>query len=137
MRVKLSKIVCVWLLSFLISGCYDPYFRIRGEIYIPTTSSYLDNSERSKQKIPNVAVSIRCKGFVSQPLKDLKVLSNIEGFYQIQGIGTAEECELIFEHPNFKPKIVKIEPELHKDPSQKLKYGYKVNVELEPLSKSE
>ena len=117
----------------MILGCYDPIFVIKGEIKGTVKNKGYEGKGESVQKISDAAVSIKCYGGYQSPaLKNLKVFSDINGVYEIQGIGSAENCELIFEHPNFKQKTIKIESMRHKDSTQSLEHSYKINVELEP-----
>ena len=112
------------LLTIHILGC-DPVFVIQGNIYThPTTSVGGENS----YSVNDVNVSIKCyKDYIPS---GLQTKSNHQGFYRLRGIGIPQNCELMFDHPDFRKAIIKLDPNVHKAPDLGW-YGYKVDVQLE------
>ena len=127
MITRILKMSILILSAAVLLGC-DPVFMIQGSIYSCMMSS---DEHKTAYKLKDVNVKIRCAGDYIP--SGLQTKSDDDGFYRLRGIGIPKQCELIFDHPDFKKKTIKLDPSLHKAPDLG-GYGYKLNVELEPLS---
>ena len=124
MLERIPNMFTLALFCVLVLGC-DPVFVIQGDIYTRLGS----DTGKNIHKIAETDVLIQChKNYIPS---GLQTKSDDKGFYRLRGIGVPKRCELIFRHPHFKTKVIKLEPNLHKAPDLGW-YGYKVDVELEP-----
>jgi hypothetical protein len=116
-------------LSFSAFSCAGARYTVKGNVAIPQfTKITLKQSESSDPgKITKTKIHIKC-------LRDIPLSKttsvDINGFYQLEGVGVPEGCTLVIENPNFLHKEITIE-DLHlKNNEHPGSYVYEVNVKL-------
>jgi hypothetical protein len=125
LKLKVLLVLCIVILGCPIAYLGDCYvYRVEGEIY----------DTGSINKISSVKVRILClESKLSGPHE---TRSDNNGHFILKGYGAPYDCELIFEHPEYNRKIMRLNPELREEPKDGFTWVWKVNVQLEPKSSS-
>ena len=127
---NLLKLGLLMMICLAISGCPLAYilsdrlvYKFQGTIFSPL----------NQQRLSSVSVRSSCEKTRLDPPHE--TLSDNNGSYTLQGYlsGPLDDCELSFEHPQFKRKVVKLHPDRR---DQKAETGFirvwTIDVELEP-----
>lgn len=102
-------------------------YSIKGEISVLLPNT---NDTNNVNKIPSVTVKIVCENsYLSLPHE---TLSSIDGFFELKGRGGGGDCKLHFYHPEYKQKIIELDPDLRELPKGGLSWLWSVKVRLEP-----
>ena len=107
---------------------YKFTYEIKGEVFEDVSDTTVKNKVESLKKISDVAVSVLCPG-KSRRVQRAKSDSN--GSYIVKGEGAVEDCELIFDHLNYKREVIKLGKEYRKEDA----FLYEVNVEMVPINR--
>lgn len=137
MVIKIIRKVILLQIYFMFIGCPmvevmsdTVFYEIKGETYSYMNTKINDKDEAAI-KISDVDVSILCPGILRS---SQKTKSNDKGFYILKGKGVIEDCEMIFDHPHYKRKVIKLNKTYLKNNTYPLSPIYEVNAELEPKS---
>lgn len=126
---RILKPVIFLLLFIVASGC--PFAHILGDRlaykFQGTIFSSLDH-----QQINNVRVKAACEKTRLDP--PLETLTDEKGLFTLHGYfsGSLDDCELIFEHPQFKRKVVKLQPARELKADTGFMRIWTIDIELEP-----
>jgi hypothetical protein len=113
----------------MASGCPVAYMmsdrlvcEFKGRIYTPS----------DQKGISSVKVNASCKETKLDP--PLQTISGDNGLFTLHGrfTGALDDCELSFEHPQFKRKVVKLKPARELTADTGFSRVWTLNVELEP-----
>ncbi len=119
----------VSLSCILFGGCALSYFLgdpllygIKGTIH----------KQGSIEAVSSVKVKLICvKGELRGPTDTYS--DNLGGFL-LKGRGVPLDCEITLEHPRFKRKIIKLNPEEQLEPRDGFGWAWELRIELEPKS---
>ena len=117
--------------SFFAFSCAVTRYTVKGNVAIPQFEKIaLKQSESSDPgKITKTKIHIEC--FRDIPLSK-STSTDMNGFYQLEGVGVPEGCTLVIENPNFLHKEITIENLHLKHDERPGSYVYEVNVKLTP-----
>jgi hypothetical protein len=123
MRSVIKALGVVVLIALVLSAC-DPI----GYKFTGTIINSLDHKSLASVKVIGACEKSR----LDPPVE---VLSDDNGSFALNGYGSGalDDCQLTFEHPQFKSKVVKLQParELKEDvPFMRI---WTLSVELDPL----
>jgi len=125
MRLGIPMLIVSLLLGIMILGCPVAYlgdryiYGIEGEIY----------GLGSMNGIPSVRVRLSCSK--SKLSGSHETTSDNKGYFVLKGYGAPYDCELIFDHPAFKQKIIKLDQDSREEPKEGFGWVWKLKVELE------
>jgi hypothetical protein len=124
------KLMVLLLIGLTLSACPLITFLSDRDSYrfTGTISGSLDH-----KRIASVKVIASCEKSRLDP--PVETLSDDNGTFILRGYGwgALDDCQLRFEHPRFKPKVVKLKPARELTEDTGFIKIWRVTVELEPL----
>ncbi len=128
---KATLVIILLCLTCILTVACDPIkYTVHGTVFSYTTE--LNREVEKDNRISQTTIAILCPGLLRSTKE---TLSDYRGEYVLHGTGAVEDCELMFEHPNFNREIIKINKEYLKYGRYTLSPVYEVNVTLEPALK--
>jgi hypothetical protein len=121
--------LCILLMCLIMSGC--PLASMMSDRLIYKFQGSISNSLDHK-RISSAKVIASCEKTILQP--PLETFSDANGLFILNGYftGALDDCELNFEHPQFKLKTVKLQPARDLKADTGFMRIWTVDVELEP-----
>lgn len=132
--MKINKIAYILIINSLLLGC-DTMFYVKGSV---AKSCYLISGKcENEDRIPiaNVNVIVKCtpnSRLATLRHRDQKLITDKYGYYKFGSFGMPSlyDCFLIFTHPLYKQKVIKLDSHLHRDATTEYAYDYVIDVDL-------
>jgi hypothetical protein len=128
-HLKTLFIIIILSLSFSAFSCAVTRYTVKGNVAIPqfTKIALKQSASSGAGKIEKTKIHINC--LRDTPLSKSTSV-DMNGHYQLEGVGVPEGCTLVIENPNFLHKEIAIEDVHLKDNESSGSYVYEVNVKL-------